>query len=80
VPAMLSPGEFVMNAAATRRWFSHLVAMNAGSAPAYRSQGGNVSNITVGDINVNGAAQPRETAREVLKSIKRELRRGTSVL
>jgi TP901 family phage tail tape measure protein len=80
VPAMLSPGEFVMNRGATQRWFSHLVAMNAGSNASYRSQGGNVANVNVGDININGSAQPRETGREVLKVIKRELRRGTSVL
>jgi TP901 family phage tail tape measure protein len=77
IPAMLSPGEFVMNSRSTRRFFSQLVAMNAGITPTYRSQGGNV---TVGDIHVNGAAQPRETAREVIKSLKRELRRGTSSL
>ncbi len=80
VPAMLTPGEFVMNRVATQRWFSHLVAMNAGLTPNFRSQGGGIGNVTIGDINVNGSAQPRETAREVLKTIKRELRRGTSIL
>ena len=39
-PAMLSAGEFVMNAQSTRKFYSQLVAMNAGISPVYRSQGG----------------------------------------
>jgi hypothetical protein len=77
---MLTPGEFVMNTKATKMWYSHLVAMNAGLTPVYNKQGGKIANVTVGDININGSGQPRETAREVIKSLKRELRRGTSVL
>jgi hypothetical protein len=79
IPAMLSPGEFVMNARSTKKFYSQLVAMNAGNTPSFRSQGGE-GNVTVGDININGASQPRETAREVIRSIRRELRRGTSIL
>jgi len=79
VPAMLAPNEFVMSAQATRRWYSQLVAMNAGIAPSFRSQGGQVANVTVGDIHINEAVEPRQTAREVIKSLKRELRRGVSV-
>ena len=78
VPVMLSPGEFVMNARSTRRFYSQLLSMNAGHAPVYRAQGGDVSNVTVGDIHINAATHPRETAREVIASIKREVRRGTS--
>jgi len=78
IPAMLSPGEFVVNARSTQRFYSQLLAMNAGHAPVYRAAGGGVSNVTVGDININGSAKPHDTAREVVKSIKREFRRGTS--
>jgi hypothetical protein len=78
IPAMLAPGEFVMSAQATRRFYSQLVAMNAGIAPSFRSRGGLSTSVTVGDIYINEAAEPRQTAREVISRIKRELRRGTS--
>jgi len=78
IPAMLAPGEFVMSAQATRRFYSQLVAMNAGTVPNFRSRGGPATNVTVGDIYINEAAEPRQTAREVISRIKRELRRGTS--
>jgi hypothetical protein len=77
---MLSPGEFVVNARSTRKFYSELQAMNAGIRPVYRQDGGTVT--TVGDINVtvsgeNGAAA---NGREIAQSIRRELRRGTSSL
>jgi len=77
IPAMLSPGEFVVNAGASRKFFSQLVAMNSGGNPVFRTGGGQ-SNITVGDINISNASQPQATAREVISLIKRELRRETS--
>ena len=77
IPAMLSPGEFVVNAGASRKFFSQLVAMNSGGNPVFR-QGGGQSNITVGDINISNSSQPQATAREVISLIKRELRRETS--
>ncbi len=40
IPAMLSPGEFVVNAASSRRFASQLVAMNAGIQPTFKSEGG----------------------------------------
>jgi len=80
IPAMLSEGEFVVNAGATRRFFSQLVAMNAGVKPVYRQDGGAVTNI--GDINVsvNGSSSTRQTAREIATALRREVRRGTSKL
>jgi hypothetical protein len=74
VPAMLSPGEFVVNAGATRKFFSQLVAMNSGRAPIYRQVGGSVGDIT---INVQESSSPRQTAREVATLIRREIQRGT---
>jgi hypothetical protein len=74
IPAMLSPGEFVVNASASRKFFSQLVAMNSGKAPAYRETGGSVGDIT---INVNESASPKSTAREVATLIRREIQRGT---
>lgn len=80
IPAMLSPGEFVMSAAATRKFASQLVAMNAGVRPTFRSEGGSVTNI--GDINVTvqGGDTGRHTARSIAAELRRELRRGTATL
>lgn len=80
IPAMLSPGEFVVNAVSARRFASQLVAMNAGIKPVFRSEGGNVTNI--GDINVtvSGGGSSRQTARSIAAELRRELRRGASTL
>lgn len=80
IPAMLAPGEFVINAASTRKFASQLVAMNAGVRPVFRSEGGGVTNI--GDINVTvqGGGTGRQTARTIAAELRRELRRGTATL
>jgi hypothetical protein len=80
---MLSPKEFVVNAPNTARFFSQLQQMNAGIQPTFRAEGGAVTNnnvTNVGDIVVQGASNPQQTAREVVTAIKREQRRGTSRL
>jgi TP901 family phage tail tape measure protein len=79
VLAMLSPGEFVMNAASTRKFYSELVAMNA-DRPIYRAEGGPVSNVHVGGITINASPNPQQTAREVMNLIRREQRRGTALI
>lgn len=80
IPAMLSPGEFVVNARASRQFASQLIAMNAGVTPTYRQEGGPITNntVNVGDINVNGTANPDDTARRVVSQLRREFRRGTA--
>ncbi len=73
IPAMLSRGEFVMNAGATRKMYSQLVSANS----SYRYLGGPASenNTTFNNtFNVNGASSPQQTAREIQKLIKRENR------
>lgn len=82
IPAMLSPGEFVINAKSTRRFFSQLQAINAGVAPVFRSEGGSVTNnnVSIGDIVVQGGSTSRQTARSIANELRRELRRGTSSL
>jgi hypothetical protein len=79
IPAMLSPGEFVVNARSTRRFFSQLQAINTGVEPVFRANGGPVTNNNIGDVSiaVNGAQNPRVVGREVAKAIFREKRRGT---
>jgi hypothetical protein len=80
IPAMLSPGEMVINAASARRFASQLTAINAGVQPVYRSEGGSVTNV--GDINVTvtGGGSSRQTARSIAAELRRELRRGTAIL
>ena len=80
IPAMLSPGEVVINAASARRFAAQLTAINAGVQPVYRSEGGSVTSI--GDINVTvtGGGTSRQTARSIAAELRRELRRGTATL
>lgn len=80
VPAMLTPGEIVMNPSSSRKFFSQLMAMNAGATPTFNQNGGGVSN-TFGDIHVNvaGGASGID-GREIATAIRRELRRGTTKL
>ncbi len=82
VPAMLTPGEFVVNAKSTRKFYSELVAMNSGRKPIYRAMGGPVSNQTIGDININvkGGATSDKTIREIGPALRRELRRNNLIL
>lgn len=84
IPAMLSPGEFVVNARSTKRFFSQLQAINSGRMPVYRQEGGPVSQTNIGDINVtvNGANTNNgsQTGRQIARSLRRELRRNTSQL
>lgn len=72
-------GEFVVNPESTRRFYSSLVAINRGDNPSGRgyARGGTVTN-TIGNMtfHVNGAEKPEHTAREVIKLIRREQRRG----
>lgn len=75
IPAMLSPGEFVVNARNTRKFFSQLTAMNAGRQPQGFAQGGPV---TVGDINVSLSSTGKETVdvARLGRLLRREIKRG----
>jgi TP901 family phage tail tape measure protein len=78
VPAMLSPGEFVVNSKSARQFYSELVAINAGVRPSYMAEGGSVTN-NIGDININVPTQSKSiNGRELAKELRRELRRQTS--
>jgi|GEM_PF-6680699 len=80
VPAMLSPGEVVMNRDASQRFYSDLQRMNAGMTPQYRSSGGSVTNVGDVSITVNESATPRQTAAEIESMLLRRQRRGISRL
>ena len=75
VPAMLTPGEFVVNATSTRKFFSQLVAINRGIRPQGFQEGGIVNNV--GDINVSVPQSVGVDGREIARAIKRELFRGS---
>ena len=77
IPAMLSPGEFVMSAGATRRFASQLVAMNAGVQPVFRSEGGSTTSIGDVAIHVTESKTPQATAEAVWAKLQRAARRGT---
>ncbi len=75
IPAMLSPGEFVVNAEATRKFFTQLQAINSGRIQRFQ-EGGIVNNV--GDINVSIQSAPSNVdGREIARAIKKELFRGS---
>lgn len=80
IPAMLSPGEFVVNARSSRRFYSQLSAINASLQPVYRESGGSVTNVGDVSISVSETKTPKQTAREVMNAFRREMRRGSGRL
>lgn len=72
-------GEMIVNSESTRKFYSTLVAINAGRMPKHYAQGGVVNNSNFGDvsINVDGSRSPSVTARSIMRELKREKRRGT---
>jgi len=74
IPALLSRGEFVMNAPATRQFFGSIQAMN--SAGRNSSVASNITNV--GDVNVSLMSSGGETidAVRIGKAISKEIRRG----
>lgn len=77
VPALLSPGEFVVNAKSTRKFFSQLLAINSGSMPHF-DRGGPVT-TNVGDINVSLQSSGKETVdvQRIGRALRREIRKGS---
>ena len=80
IPAMLSAGEYVVNAKSSRQFYSQLSAINAGMKPVYRETGGSVTNIGDVSINVTETKSPKQTARDVMTAFRREMRRGSARL
>jgi TP901 family phage tail tape measure protein len=75
-PAMLADGEFVVNSRSAGKFFSELNAMNSGSRPAYRAQGGAVTNVGDVNVTVKGGDTAQATVREIGQSLRREIQRG----
>jgi hypothetical protein len=74
IPAWLSPGEYVWDAATVKRFFPLIQQIH--QRPNYLANGGDVS-VNFGDINVNNNGGKSISAREVAREISREIRRGT---
>lgn len=75
IPAWLSRGEYVMDAANTSKFFPQLVSMSMGIP----SRGGSTSSVNVGDININYQATDSQQTdvRRLGEQLRREIRRGT---
>lgn len=80
ISAMLSPGEFVMNAKSARQWYPQLLAMNAGIKPSKEQGGTNTSAGIIGDVTVNVNGGTKQVGREIVAVLNREIRRGSSRL
>lgn len=76
IPAMLSPGESVVNSRATSQFFSQIQAMNAGQAPVFRNQGGSVTNVGDIHVNVTNSTTSPVSGRTLVNDIRREMRKG----
>jgi TP901 family phage tail tape measure protein len=77
IPTMLSKGETVTSAKNSKRFFSQLNAMNQGSNPVYREQGGPVTNVGDVNVTVQGGDTSSQTVREIGNQLRREIHRGT---
>lgn len=70
-------GEFIVNAASTKRFYSQLVAMNNGHMPKGYANGGQVTN-NFGGISINvPTGTPVKQTREIASQLRRGLRNRT---
>ena len=76
IHAVLAKGEFVSSAKTTGRFFSELNAMNNGSRPVHREQGGAVTNVGDVNVTVKGGDSSQQTVREIGHALRREIQRG----
>lgn len=75
VRAWLTPGEYVVNAQATRKHFRELQAINVGRAPQYYAKGGSVSQTFQNTFNVQ-SDNPQQSVGKIARAIKRQVRQG----
>lgn len=77
VPAMLTPGEFVINKQSTSKFINRLIGINRDhGTPAKFQQGGSVEVGGI-SINVSESKTPQATAKAVAAEINRGVRTGT---
>lgn len=76
IPTTLAKGETVVNSKQSQRFFSELNAMNQGSQPVFREQGGTVTNVGDVNVTVNGGDSSQQTVREIGHALRRQVQRG----
>jgi len=76
VPAWLTQGEYIINAASARQNLPLLQAINNNRTQRF-NRGGEVRNYSFGNINVTGGSTVKQTARQIGRELKREINRGT---
>jgi TP901 family phage tail tape measure protein len=76
ISTTLAAGETVVNAKQSQRFFSELNAMNQGSQPVFREQGGSVTNVGDVNVTVNGGDSSQQTVREIGHALRRQVQRG----
>lgn len=73
-------GEHITSARNSGRFFAQLRAINSGSNPVYREQGGPVTNVGDINVNINSSGSGPVDGRQLATSLRRELRRNSSSL
>lgn len=77
ISALLSPGEYVMNAGSARKFYSQLVGMNSrnNNIQSYNKGG----NVNVGDVNINMTSSGNEDydIQKIGRGLQRAIRRRT---
>lgn len=76
IHTVLSRGEYVSSARTAGKFFSELNAMNNGSRPVHRAQGGSVTNVGDVNVTVKGGDSSQQTVREIGHALRREIQRG----
>jgi TP901 family phage tail tape measure protein len=76
ISTTLAKGETVVNSKQSQRFFSELNAMNQGSQPVFREQGGTVTNVGDVNVTVNGGDSSQQTVREIGHALRRQVQRG----
>ncbi len=77
VPAMLTPGEFIVNSHSSKKFATELRAINQGIAPASAESN---STTSIGDVHLHISSSDPISARSLATDLRRELRRGTARL
>jgi hypothetical protein len=77
VPVWASPGEYIVNAASTKKFYSQLKSINSGIQPLYQESGGMVTDVGGINVTVNESKNPQKTAKIVAAEINRGIRQGT---
>lgn len=77
IPVWAAPGEMMISAENTARYFTTLQKINAGTYPRYMEGGGVVNNV--GDIHVsmNASGNLDYDLKQLGQGLRRQLRRGT---